>query len=106
VGGTNLPVGGGFFRLVPEALIAGAIASVNRIDRQPLVLYVHPWEFDPGQPRPAMPWLHRFRHYVGIAGAEAKLRALLRRFRFTSIDQAFDQVRPFRAAPGLHRAAS
>jgi polysaccharide deacetylase family protein (PEP-CTERM system associated) len=106
LGGTNLPIGGGFFRLVPEPLVTGAIASVNRIDRQPAVLYVHPWEFDPEQPRPPMSWLHRFRHYVGIAGAERKLRALLRRFHFTSIEGAFEHVRPFGSAPGVHRAAS
>jgi polysaccharide deacetylase family protein (PEP-CTERM system associated) len=106
LGRTNLPIGGGFFRLVPEPLVSGAIASVNRIDRQPAVLYVHPWEFDPEQPRPPMSWLHRFRHYVGIAGAERKLRALLRRFHFTSIEGAFEHVRPFGSAPGVHRAAS
>lgn len=106
LGGTNLPIGGGFFRLVPEPLLSGAIASVNRIDGQPAVLYVHPWEFDPEQPRPAMSWLHRFRHYAGIAGAERKLRALLSRFRFTSIQSAFEHVRPFGLAPGVDRAAS
>jgi polysaccharide deacetylase family protein (PEP-CTERM system associated) len=106
LGGTNLPVGGGFFRLVPEPLISGAIASVNRIEGRPVVLYVHPWEFDPDQPRPAMSWAHRFRHYVGIAGAERKLRALLGRFRFTSIETAFEQVRPRRFGAAAHRAAS
>lgn len=106
LGGTNLPIGGGFFRLVPEPLLSEAVASVNRIDGQPAVLYVHPWEFDPEQPRPAMPWMHRFRHYVGIAGAERKLRALLRRFAFTSIEDAFEYVLPSRRAPVVHRAAS
>jgi polysaccharide deacetylase family protein (PEP-CTERM system associated) len=106
LGGTNLPLGGGFFRLLPEALIRGAIASVNRRDGRPVVLYVHPWEFDPEQPRPAMPAVHRFRHYIGIAGAERKLRALLRRFSFTSIETAFAEVRPRRFAPDAHRAAS
>jgi polysaccharide deacetylase family protein (PEP-CTERM system associated) len=90
--GTNLPVGGGFFRLFPAALLREAIASVNRRDRQPLVLYVHPWEFDPDQPRPAMPWAHRFRHYVGLAGAERKLAALLAAFRFTTIEAALAPV--------------
>lgn len=104
--GTNLPVGGGFFRMIPEALISGAIASVNRIDGRPVVLYVHPWEFDPQQPRPPMSWAHRFRHYVGIAGNEKKLRALLGRFRFTSIETAFAHVRPRRFVPDAHRAAS
>jgi polysaccharide deacetylase family protein (PEP-CTERM system associated) len=90
--GTNLPVGGGFFRLFPGALLREAIASVNRRERQPVVLYVHPWEFDPHQPRPAMPWAHRFRHYVGLAGAERKLAALLAAFRFTTIEAALAPV--------------
>jgi polysaccharide deacetylase family protein (PEP-CTERM system associated) len=105
-GGMNLPIGGGFFRLVPERLLAGAVASVNRIDRRPVVLYVHPWEFDPDQPRPSMSRVHRFRHYVGIGGAERKLRGLLGRFRFTSIEGAFEEVRPGSAAPDILRAAS
>ena len=94
--GTNLPVGGGFFRLFPTSLITAAIDSVNRHDGQPLVLYVHPWEFDPEQPRPSMPLAHRFRHYVGLAGATRKLERVLRDFRFTSIE---DALAPVRLAP-------
>jgi polysaccharide deacetylase family protein (PEP-CTERM system associated) len=96
--GTNLPVGGGFFRLVPVALTRAAIASVNRTEGQPVVLYVHPWEFDPAQPRPPMSWLHRARHYTGLRTAERKLRALLAEFRFAAIETVFDQVRPARRA--------
>ena len=87
--GTNLPFGGGFLRLLPLALVRAALASVNRVDRRPAVLYVHPWELDPGQPRPAMPWLHRVRHYAGLASTERKLDRLLAEFRFTSVDRAF-----------------
>jgi polysaccharide deacetylase family protein (PEP-CTERM system associated) len=102
--GTNLPVGGGFFRLFPTALLRGAIASVNRCDGQPLVLYVHPWEFDPDQPRPPMPLLHRFRHYVGLSSAGAKLGALLAAFRFTTIEDALAPVR-VAPAPAAARAS-
>lgn len=91
---TNLPIGGGYFRLFPTALLRSAIAAVNRDDARSVVLYVHPWEFDPGQPRASMPWMHRFRHYVGIGRAEQKLRALLGSFRFTSVETAFDEIRP------------
>jgi polysaccharide deacetylase family protein (PEP-CTERM system associated) len=98
--GVNVPVGGGFFRLFPGALLRGAIASVNRRDDRPLVLYVHPWEFDPDQPRFSMKLTHRFRHYVGLARAEAKLAGLLRAFRFTSIVAAFPHVRPAPALTG------
>ena len=95
--GTNLPIGGGFFRLFPLRLLRGALRSINRRDRRAAVLYVHPWEFDPGQPRPAgMSGMHRFRHYVGLAGSTAKLAALLREFAFTSIAIALPQVRPAR----------
>jgi polysaccharide deacetylase family protein (PEP-CTERM system associated) len=94
--GTNLPVGGGFFRLFPTALVASAIASVNRREGQPLVLYIHPWEFDPDQPRPPMPLTHRLRHYIGLHGAARKLETLLTTFRFTTIE---DALAPVRLAP-------
>jgi polysaccharide deacetylase family protein (PEP-CTERM system associated) len=102
--GTNLPVGGGFFRLFPTTLLSAAIASVNRQDGQPLVLYVHPWEFDPEQPRPPMPLAHRFRHYVGLGGAVRKLETLLSTFRFTSIDAALAPIR-LAPAPAVARAS-
>jgi polysaccharide deacetylase family protein (PEP-CTERM system associated) len=91
-GGVNLPVGGGFFRLFPGALLRAAIARVNRVDRAPLVFFMHPWELDPDQPRPAMSARHRFRHYVGLDSAAQKLGALLSAFRFTSIDRAWPEV--------------
>jgi polysaccharide deacetylase family protein (PEP-CTERM system associated) len=103
--GTNLPIGGGFFRLLPAPLVRAAIGSVNRRERRPVVLYVHPWEFDPGQPRPPMSWTKRFRHYTGLATADRKLRALLAEFRFAAIEQAFESLRPWSAAPAAARAS-
>src|SRR5436190_355673 len=32
--GTNLPIGGGFFRLFPRSLLRGAVRSINRRDRR------------------------------------------------------------------------
>lgn len=90
--GVNLPAGGGFFRLFPVALLRAAIARVNRVDQAPFVFFMHPWELDPDQPRPAMSALHRFRHYVGLDGAARKLAALLTAFRFTSIERAWPEV--------------
>ena len=29
----------------------------------PAVMYIHPWEVDPEQPRIAARWSNRFRHY-------------------------------------------
>jgi polysaccharide deacetylase family protein (PEP-CTERM system associated) len=94
--GVNLPIGGGFFRLFPGRLLRAAIEDVNGRDGEPAVLYVHPWEFDPEQPRPPMTWRQRFRHYTGLATAEGKLAGLLAAFRFAAIDAVFEQVRPSR----------
>ena len=52
VGGVNLPIaGGGYFRLLPYAWTRWGIDRANRVERQPVVFYVHPWETDPDQPR-------------------------------------------------------
>jgi polysaccharide deacetylase family protein (PEP-CTERM system associated) len=81
--GVNLPIGGGgYFRLSPLSLTCRGIARVNRRERRPVMFYVHPWELDPGQPRPPMAWHHRFRHYVGIEKQAVKLGRLLGRLRF------------------------
>jgi hypothetical protein len=45
-------------------------------------VYVHPREIDPGQPRMTLPPLRRFKYYVGLSSAEAKVRRLLRDFRW------------------------
>ena len=88
--GVNLPIGGGgYFRLLPPALVRGGIKRVNTTEGQPIVFYFHPWELDPDQPRPSMRWRHRFRHYVGLEKEEAKLSRLLRDFRFGTIQRIF-----------------
>jgi polysaccharide deacetylase family protein (PEP-CTERM system associated) len=82
-GRTVLPVaGGGYLRLYPLAFTRWAIARINRQEGMPAVVYVHPWETDPEQPRIDGPALSRLRHYVGLAGTVAKLRSIADRFRF------------------------
>lgn len=84
--GTNLPIGGGgYFRLLPGGLIRSAIRRVNAVERKPVMFYFHPWELDPGQPRPAMAWRHQFRHYVGMKRHEAKLGHFLKHLPFGTI---------------------
>jgi len=84
--GVNLPIGGGgYFRLLPWALIRYGIQHVNAHERQPIMFYFHPWELDPDQPRSPMPWHHRFRHYVGLQREEAKLSRLLGDFQFSTV---------------------
>lgn len=75
--GMNLPIGGGgYFRLFPTQWIRRGIQRVNVHEKQPIMFYFHPWELDPDQPRPRMPWHHRFRHYVNLHLVESKLQSL------------------------------
>jgi polysaccharide deacetylase family protein (PEP-CTERM system associated) len=81
--GMNLPVGGGgYLRLYPLPWTLYCLRRINRVQRQPFLCYVHPWEFDPDQPRIRASRLSRFRHYVGLSGNEAKLKRLLGHFHF------------------------
>src|SRR5439155_24573638 len=73
---------GGHCRLTTYELIRRGIQRVNAREQKPVMFYIHPWELDPGQPRPPMAWRHRFRHYVGLEKEAAKLSRLLTQFRF------------------------
>ena len=67
LGGTNLPVaGGGYFRILPYAWTRWGIARLNRVEGQPAIFYLHPWEIDPEQPRLRASALGRFRHYRNL----------------------------------------
>jgi polysaccharide deacetylase family protein (PEP-CTERM system associated) len=96
LGGRNWPCGGGgYFRLLPYAASRAAIARVNRVDRMPAVFYIHPWELDPAQPRPAgVPLKSRLRHYLNLARTRDRLARLARAFRWDRIDHAFDLASP------------
>ena len=88
--GCNIPMaGGGYFRLLPYAWIKLAVQRLNGAG-QPAIMYLHPWELDPQQPRVNhASWLARFRHYHKLDQAEGKFRRLLSDFRFGSIRDVF-----------------
>jgi polysaccharide deacetylase family protein (PEP-CTERM system associated) len=93
--GRNWPVaGGGYLRLLPLFVTRGAIRRINA-EGHPAVVYLHPWEVDPGQPPvPGVPALARFRHGVNLHRTEVRLRRLLKTFRFGAMRDVFaDQLR-------------
>lgn len=84
--GVNLPIaGGGYFRLLPYAWTRWGIRRVNRLERQPVVFYVHPWEVDPDQRRFDVGPMTRVRHYGGLNSTLQRLKRLLKDFRFDSV---------------------
>jgi polysaccharide deacetylase family protein (PEP-CTERM system associated) len=88
--GCNWPVaGGGYFRLAPLHVTSWAIRRINR-EGHPAVVYLHPWELDPEQPRvSSAPLRSRFRHYVSLHHTERRLHRLLRRLSFGPIREVF-----------------
>jgi polysaccharide deacetylase family protein (PEP-CTERM system associated) len=80
--------GGGFFRLLPYAFSRWAIRQVNQEDLRPAVIYFHPWEIDPEQPRVAnAPIKSKLRHYSRLDAMAGKLRRLAGDFQWERLDQ-------------------
>jgi len=91
--GFNLPVGGGgYFRLFPLIVLLQGLRQLSRVGHPSgRMLYFHPWEFDPDQPRLPLGGIGRFRTYVGIGRSRTRLGTLLERYRFArTIDVARD----------------
>jgi len=89
--GRNVPCGGGgYFRFAPYGVFRRAIAHINRVEGKPAVFYLHPWEVDPDQPRPAGVALKsRLRHYLNLRRTLPRLTRLLRDFRWDRVDRVF-----------------
>lgn len=79
--------GGGFMRMLPYGFTRWAVARMNS-EGYPAILYFHPWEIDPDQPRVAnAPLKSRIRHYSGLSRMVDKLQHLFLDFDWTRADQ-------------------
>lgn len=86
-GGVRLPAAGGaYLRHLPSGLVDTAIRQAEAALR-PAMLYVHPWEVDPGQPRIAVGRVTRLRHYGGLARMAPRLQRILGQYAFTSVQK-------------------
>jgi polysaccharide deacetylase family protein (PEP-CTERM system associated) len=84
--GANIPVcGGGYFRMLPYSIIKSSLLQTIKNDS--LVMYFHPWEFDPEQPRIGLSRFKKFRHYVGLNSNRLKFVNLLNDFEFVTIEK-------------------
>lgn len=90
---SQMPIcGGGYLRLFPATLVAGAIQAINVREKQPVIVYFHPWELDPEQPRIRAGMKSCFRHYLNLERMELKVRHLLDNFRFSSAGEVLSQT--------------
>lgn len=79
--------GGGYLRLLPYQVTRWAIRHVNEVEGQPAMVYFHPWEIDPGQPRIAAPLKSRLRHYTHLGRMQGKVERLLQEFSFATVSE-------------------
>jgi polysaccharide deacetylase family protein (PEP-CTERM system associated) len=101
LGGTNFPIaGGGYLRLFPYAYTRWGMRYLNRREGQPAVVYLHPWELDPAQPRLPGGRLSRFRHYTNLHKMEERFVRLLQDFSFGTMSEVL-RTRGFFNAVGL-----
>ena len=77
--------GGGYFRLFPYTLVK----KWTEESKAYLLSYIHPRDLDAGQPMiKSLSAARKFRSYVGLKGAEQKLRHWLTDFQFTDVASA------------------
>lgn len=96
--GRNIAVaGGGYLRLYPYRLTRWGIDRAYS-EGIPLIIYLHPWEIDPGQPRiKQAPRLSKFRHYTNLHKTESRLKRLLKDYAFDSFKRRW-----FDGSPGFN----
>lgn len=84
--GVNWPVAGGaYLRVLPVWAIHAGIRRINETEKQPAIVYLHPWELDPDQPQLKGSLGSRLRHYTNLHTTETKLRRLLEEFSFGAV---------------------
>jgi polysaccharide deacetylase family protein (PEP-CTERM system associated) len=89
VAGYRLPAaGGGYLRQFPYAVIRKAFAHWGARGISAM-FYIHPWEYDPEQPRIRCGAFTAFRHYRNLERTWPRMERLLGDFRFTSVADRF-----------------
>jgi polysaccharide deacetylase family protein (PEP-CTERM system associated) len=81
--GMNLPAaGGGYLRIFPLAYTDWVFRKTEKSSGERVMVYVHPWEVDPDQPRIRDKMKSRLRHYTNLGKMENRLESLCRHFLF------------------------
>jgi len=87
--------GGGYLRLANIPLIKWGIDKLQSAN-QPLIVYVHPREIDPGHPHLPLTLLRRFKCYVKMKSTLPKLKWLCTNYSFcTMLEMVENYVRSF-----------
>ena len=76
--------------MYPDFFIIRNFNKVND-DKRPIIIYLHPWEFDPDQPRIKGAGIgNTFRHYLNLNKTQSRLEMILQKYRFCSFKDFID----------------
>jgi polysaccharide deacetylase family protein (PEP-CTERM system associated) len=93
IGGIRVPWSGGFyFRFIPYKVFK---FGINRILKKKdiYLFYIHPWEFDPEQPRIRnIKMNYRLRHYINLKRTESKFKMLINDFNYCPIREVIPNL--------------
>jgi polysaccharide deacetylase family protein (PEP-CTERM system associated) len=88
LGTHNLPVGGGgYLRLLPMSYTRLGLRRVQK-EGVPIVIYIHPWEVDPEQPRLPGRLSSRLRHYTNLSRMLERFKSVLQEGTYTSFRES------------------
>jgi len=88
----NLPFAGGIYlRLLPYYFVRWAMRRYTR-NGQPVLVYIHPPEFDPDKPRLPMTFGNRVLHYARLDAFRRKVPNLLKDFSFAPVSEILDHL--------------
>jgi polysaccharide deacetylase family protein (PEP-CTERM system associated) len=92
--GMVLPAaGGGYLRLMPVWYTDRAFRQTDA-EGQKVIVYFHPWELDPEQPRIEASFRSRFRHYTNLKHMESRLQHLMQSYKFKPLGEFVKQLHP------------
>jgi polysaccharide deacetylase family protein (PEP-CTERM system associated) len=87
--------GGGYLRLANKLMIRWGINKLKTTG-QPLIVYVHPREIDPDQPRLPLSLKRRFKSYINLKTTLPKLKWLCQNYSFcTMLDMVENYIKSF-----------
>ena len=82
----RIPFTGGLpMRATPHCFVIGMALSVNR-NKKPIMMYLHPWEFDAEPMKIDLPLNRRMMHYFNCKVTPTKVENMLKYFNFAPVE--------------------
>lgn len=85
--------GGAYLRHLPFWWCWRGLRYLVQKEKIPAVLYLHPWEIDPDQPRLAVGTMTRIRHYRNLKRTMERVRTLLAAFDYSTCGALVQQLK-------------